>query len=145
MTGLGAGAAMLAALALPDSANAQDGKNKLLAAAEAPSHIEQVIDRFRACVAEAAGLTTPEMVPDADIRKVAFDTMVEQCERIQSADLRIVAANDRIEARTRSIIEGGVQGQGVDEPVRHVGRMHTTRSLAEGPRGFPSLHKHAAE
>jgi hypothetical protein len=48
MTGLGAGAALFAALEMPDGAETQDGK-KMMAAYEEPTHIEEVIDPFRAC------------------------------------------------------------------------------------------------
>lgn len=106
MTGLGAGAAMLAALALPDSANAQDGKNKLLAAYEEPAHIEEVIDRFRACVDEATAITTPAALPDPALRADVFNAMVDQCEELKQSEVRILNANASIEARTRSIIDG---------------------------------------
>lgn len=105
MTGLGAGAALFAALAMPDGAEAQDGK-QLLAAYEEPSHIEEVIDRFRACVDEATAITTPETLPDPKLRADVFGGMVDQCEELKTAEVRILNANASIEARTRSIIEG---------------------------------------
>jgi len=65
-----------------------------------------ILDDFRTCISEAAAVTTPEIVPDKNVRKIAFETIVESCKGSRDAKLRGAAADARAEDITNSIING---------------------------------------
>ena len=79
----------------------------------ASQEVTAIVEKYRTCVDEAVAVTTPELIPDAAVRKIAFETLVEGCNDLKdvrlaglSARQRSAAADARAEEITRSIIEG---------------------------------------
>ena len=107
------GAALAAGLgAAAEQVDAQE--NTVLAAAESPA-VEAILKEFRQCVDGAITATDPKLVPGVDdaTRTLVFNTMVEGCEGIKSAQLKGAAADARAEEITRSIIEGAKAEVGI--------------------------------
>ena len=75
--------------------------------------VAAIVEDFRACVAEAVAVTTPDIVPDKDVRRVAFETILESCEGSRDAKLRGLAAEAEMEAITDSIIRGAKDELGI--------------------------------
>ena len=89
--------------AQPTSVNAQE---KSVPAVVESQEVTAIVEKYRTCVAEAVAVTTPELIPDKAVRKVAFETLVEGCDKIKKLRLRSAALDAEMEARTKAIING---------------------------------------
>lgn len=64
-------------------------------AARFPASVEAALSEFETCVANAATLTTPAMVPDVAVRARVFAALIGGCEELRAQALTQIALKDQ--------------------------------------------------
>lgn len=72
---------------------------------EIPATVQAALDEYRSYLEEAAAVTTPEIIPDRDVRELGFNVLAEQCEEGRELNLENIAIKQRIAETDRRIAE----------------------------------------